>query len=100
MKQIEMKLHVLIHKIKLQIKFPCSLQASLKIGTPSLTSDNEEISFGKEAQMQMGEALFENKLSPSLTVLYDSTKEIYSHKKVQPILCRSRFSSFSSQQAA
>jgi len=57
MKQVELKLTVTIHKVKLQVKFPCSLTAALKVCTSSIHTENDEISFGQDAPLKLGEAV-------------------------------------------
>jgi hypothetical protein len=57
MKQAQLKISVHIHTIKLKVRFPCSITASLRVGKPPIYPEQEEVSYGQDCPLRMGEAI-------------------------------------------
>lgn len=82
MKQAQLKIIAHIHSIKLQVRFPCSVTASLRIGTYLAQAEHEEIPYGQEVPLRLGEAVFDMGASHQFTVLFDSHRNAFEEKKV------------------
>ena len=72
-----------MEQVLLEIKFPCTILVSLKIGTTGLNAGRDEVFSDEENKPVDNRVTLTQKLQLRCTLVYDSTTKKHTEKKVQ-----------------